>query len=44
MKSGRVDGVYVLRKLNLKKCKGFPSPGTKKTVRNNEVSVLSECL
>ena len=30
----------VLSGLNLEKCKGFLSPGTKQTVSNNEVSVL----
>ena len=25
------------------KCKGFLTPGTKQTVRNNEASVISRC-
>ena len=30
-----------MNKINLEKCKGFISPGTKQTVHNNGVSVLS---
>ena len=42
-KGSPIDGLFVLRGLNLVKCKGFLSSGTKKTVRNNDVSVLSGC-
>ena len=37
-----IDGVSLLSGFNLEKFKGFLSPGTKQTVRNNEVSVLME--
>ena len=40
VESFRINGVSVLSGLNLEKnVKGFLSPGTKQTVRNNEVSV-----
>ena len=42
-KDSPVDGLFLLSGLNLVKCKGFLSPRTKKTVRNNDVSVLSGC-
>ena len=39
MKSVHNYGVFVLRRLNYRKCKDFLSLGTKLTVRNNEVSI-----
>ena len=41
--SVHINGVSVLSGLNLGKCKGFLSPATRKSVCNNEVSVLSGC-
>ena len=38
------ESVFSGNKTTQRKCKGFLSPGTKQTVRNNEVSVLlSRC-
>ena len=42
IESVRINGMFVLSGFNLEKCKRFVSPRTKKTVRNNEVSVISE--
>ena len=36
-----INGVFVLEGLEKEKCKEFLSPGTKQTVPNKEVSVLS---
>ena len=43
IESVRINGLFVLGGFNLEKCKGFLSPRTKKTVRNNEVSVKMRC-
>ena len=42
IESVRINGMFILSGFNLEKCKGFLSPRTKKTVRKNEVSVISE--
>ena len=39
-----INRVSVLSGLKLEKMKGFSSPGTKQTVCNNQVYVLSRCL
>ena len=43
IESDCINGVSVLSGFYLTKCMGFPSPGTKQTVHNNEVSVLNGC-
>ena len=41
IESVRFKGVFIWSGWIWRKCKSFPSPGTKQTVRNNEVSMLS---
>ena len=43
IESLRINGVSAISGLNSEKMYGLLSPGTKQTVRNNEVSVLSGC-
>ena len=37
-----INKVFVLSGLNLEKSEGFLFPGTRKTIHNNKMSVLSE--